>query len=50
VMAEPGFYERDQATVQKALDRLQTLQAELDSLFSEWEALEERGMRATPES
>ncbi|MEX1198869.1 MAG: ATP-binding cassette domain-containing protein [Pseudohongiellaceae bacterium] len=39
-MAEPGFYDQEQATVQKALDRLQTLQTELDSLFSEWEELE----------
>ncbi|MGM0634267.1 MAG: ATP-binding cassette domain-containing protein, partial [Pseudomonadota bacterium] len=39
-MAEPGFYDQDQVRVQQALDRMEVLQGELDSLFGEWEELE----------
>ncbi|ALO44994.1 ATP-binding cassette domain-containing protein [Pseudohongiella spirulinae] len=39
-IAEPGFYDLPQSEVQTYLDRLSALQAELESLFEQWEALE----------
>ena len=39
-MAAPGFYDNDPETVQKALNKLATLQQALDDLFARWESLE----------
>jgi ABC transport system ATP-binding/permease protein len=39
-MAQPGFYDRPQSEIQTLLDKLSTLQTELESLFDQWETLE----------
>ncbi|MCB1690124.1 MAG: ATP-binding cassette domain-containing protein [Halioglobus sp.] len=40
-IAQDNFYQQDHATVQKALDDLQAVQAEMESTFERWSALEE---------
>jgi len=39
-MAEPGFYDQPQETVQKSVDELGALQKQADELFARWEKLE----------
>jgi ABC transport system ATP-binding/permease protein len=40
-MAEDGFYQQDHATVQKTLDELATVQAEMEKTFERWSLLED---------
>lgn len=39
-MAEPGFYDRPQDDIQPTLDRLASLQQDLEGLYARWEELE----------
>src|SRR5690606_36821713 len=41
-MAEPGFFDQDQATVQAKTSELSALQNKLADLYEQWEQLESR--------
>ncbi|MDF1622133.1 MAG: ATP-binding cassette domain-containing protein [Pseudohongiella nitratireducens] len=40
-MAEPDFYDQDSASMQPTLDKMATLQSDLDALYVQWESLED---------